>query len=68
VVAVSLETLVLVTDRQDTDRQELLEWAKEHGVSELMLPKTIVSVDALPVLGTGKLDYAAVGVIAGAPP
>lgn len=59
------ETLVLVTDRPEADRRQLLEWAKVHGVSELMLPKTIVSVDALPVLGTGKLDYTAVSEIAG---
>ena len=60
------ETLVLVTDRPAADRQDLIGWAKEHGVSELMLPKSIVSVDALPVLGTGKLDYPAIAVMAGA--
>lgn len=59
------ETLVLVTDRPEADRRELLDWAKAHGVSELMLPKTIVCADTLPVLGTGKLDYAAISEIAG---
>ena len=59
------ETLVLVTDRPEPSRQQLLDWAKEHGVSELMLPKTIVCVEALPVLGTGKLDYAVIADMAG---
>lgn len=60
------ETLVLVTDRPEAERQELTEWAKNHGISELTLPKTIICVEALPVLGTGKLDYAAIGEMAGA--
>ena len=58
------ETLVLVTDRSEAERQELLDWSKEHGVSELMLPKSIICVDALPVLGTGKLDYTAIAEMA----
>jgi acyl-[acyl-carrier-protein]-phospholipid O-acyltransferase/long-chain-fatty-acid--[acyl-carrier-protein] ligase len=44
----------------------LIEWAKGHGISELTLPKTIVCVVTLPVLGTGKLDYSAIGEMAAA--
>ena len=58
------EQLVLVTDHQDARREELLSWAKAHGVSELMIPKKIVSVETLPVLGTGKLDYVTINEIA----
>jgi acyl-[acyl-carrier-protein]-phospholipid O-acyltransferase/long-chain-fatty-acid--[acyl-carrier-protein] ligase len=58
------EMLVLVTDRADPDRADLLDWARAHGVSELMTPKTILSVDALPVMATGKIDYAAIQKIA----
>ncbi|WP_181702223.1 AMP-binding protein [Chthonobacter albigriseus] len=51
------ESLVLVTDAQDATVEPLLAWAQANGVAELMVPKKIVNVDALPVLGTGKVDY-----------
>ena len=51
------EQLVLITDRRDADRSELLQWARDNGVPELHLPRKIKSVDELPVLGTGKIDY-----------
>jgi len=51
------EQLVLVTENQDAERSDLLNYAKDQGIAELMVPKTIHAVDALPVLGTGKVDY-----------
>lgn len=54
------EQIVLVTDRQSPDRSLLLGWAQNHGVPELAVPKKIVSVAEVPVLGTGKLDYIAI--------
>lgn len=51
------EKLVLVTDRQDAEVSRLTEWAREHGAPELVVPKKIIKVPALPVLGTGKTDY-----------
>lgn len=58
------ETLVLVTEKDDPDLKEVRAWAKEHGVAELMLPKKVVSVEELPVLGTGKLNYGALDELA----
>ena len=58
------ETLVLVTEKDDPDLNEVRAWAKEHGVSELMLPKKAVVVEEMPVLGTGKLNYGALDEIA----
>lgn len=58
------ETLVLVTEKDDPDLKEVRAWAKEHGVSELVLPKKAVSVEEMPVLGTGKLNYGALDEIA----
>lgn len=58
------ETLVLITEKADPDLAEVRAWAKEHGVSELMLPRRAISVDELPVLGTGKLNYGAIEEIA----
>lgn len=54
------EKLVLVTDRRDADVTRLAEWAREHGAPELAIPKKIVRVGELPVLGTGKTDYVAI--------
>ena len=54
------EKLVLVTDRKDADVSRLAEWARSHGAPELAVPKKILRVGELPVLGTGKTDYVAI--------
>ncbi len=54
------EKLVLVTDRKDADSGRLAEWARTHGAPELAVPKKIVKVAEVPVLGTGKTDYVAI--------
>jgi acyl-[acyl-carrier-protein]-phospholipid O-acyltransferase/long-chain-fatty-acid--[acyl-carrier-protein] ligase len=54
------EQLILVTTRVDAQRAELSARAKEEGMSELHVPKRIVHVAALPLLGSGKTDYPAV--------
>jgi len=51
------EKLVLVTDRRDADVARLAEWARSHGAPELAVPKKILRVVEVPVLGTGKTDY-----------
>ncbi len=53
------EQLVLVTERGDASREAIAGHAREIGLTELFLPRTIVTVKALPLLGTGKTDYAA---------
>jgi len=58
------EQLVLVTERRDANREDLVASARAHGIAEIMLPKRIVSVEALPMLGTGKTDYTAIAEIA----
>ena len=58
------EQIVLVTDHPDPKRQELMAWAQAHGVPEISVPKKLVSVEEVPVLGTGKLDYVRVGAMA----
>jgi acyl-[acyl-carrier-protein]-phospholipid O-acyltransferase/long-chain-fatty-acid--[acyl-carrier-protein] ligase len=54
------EKLVLVTERGDAEVGRIAEWAREHGAPELAVPKKIVKVRDLPVLGTGKTDYVAI--------
>lgn len=51
------EKLVLVTDRTDAEVASMAEWARTHGAPELAVPKKIVRVAEVPVLGTGKTDY-----------
>ena len=58
------EQLVLVTDNPNADRESLLKDAQENGVAELMVPKAVLLTDAMPLLGTGKIDYAAVQALA----
>ncbi|MEM8744582.1 MAG: AMP-binding protein, partial [Pseudomonadota bacterium] len=59
------EELVLVTDKADARREDLLSYAKAQGIAELMVPKNIKMVDAIPLLGTGKVDYLGVQAIVG---
>ena len=54
----------LVTDAKAANRAELLAWAQNHGVPELSIPKKIVLVEQVPILGTGKTDYPSVAKVA----
>lgn len=54
------EQLVLVTDKPDARREDLSDYAKREGITELMVPKDIRPIAAVPVLGTGKVDYQSV--------
>ena len=51
------EQLVLFTETKTLARQDILIKAKEEGLSELAVPRTIEFIETIPVLGTGKLDY-----------
>ena len=51
------EQIVLVTDAKEANRAEIIAWAQNHGVPELAVPRRIIHVDQVPVLGTGKTDY-----------
>ena len=51
------EQLVLVTENKEAQKKEISEYVRSQGLSELGLPKTIIYVDKVPVLGTGKVDY-----------
>jgi acyl-[acyl-carrier-protein]-phospholipid O-acyltransferase / long-chain-fatty-acid--[acyl-carrier-protein] ligase len=51
------EQIVLVTTNKNAERLDLVGWANNHGVAELAVPRRIVAVEEIPVLGTGKTDY-----------
>jgi acyl-[acyl-carrier-protein]-phospholipid O-acyltransferase / long-chain-fatty-acid--[acyl-carrier-protein] ligase len=52
------EQIVLVTEKPNADREALLAHAKAQGFPELWTPRLIL-VAAIPMLGSGKTDYAA---------
>jgi acyl-[acyl-carrier-protein]-phospholipid O-acyltransferase/long-chain-fatty-acid--[acyl-carrier-protein] ligase len=54
------ERLVLVTDRLDAGVSELVAHAQALGAPELAVPRKIVRVPEIPVLGSGKTDYVAI--------
>ena len=58
------EQIVLFTTRRDADAGALQAWGRANGVAELMVPRDIRPLDALPVLGTGKLDYVSMTALA----
>ena len=54
------EQVVILSEDKDVDMKKLSTFAKSRGVADIMIPKTVYSVDAIPLLGTGKVDLAAV--------
>ncbi len=53
------EQIVLLTDRRGAERRDLVEAVRRLGTSELTIPRRVLVVDTVPVLGTGKIDYRA---------
>jgi acyl-[acyl-carrier-protein]-phospholipid O-acyltransferase/long-chain-fatty-acid--[acyl-carrier-protein] ligase len=53
------ESLILVTDNPEAEKSTLADYAREQGVAELWVPKAILVTQQIPVLGSGKIDYAA---------
>lgn len=51
------EALLLFTTDKQINRIALQKAAQQLGIPELAVPKKIVHVEALPLLGTGKTDY-----------
>jgi acyl-[acyl-carrier-protein]-phospholipid O-acyltransferase / long-chain-fatty-acid--[acyl-carrier-protein] ligase len=51
------EQLVLFTTMKSADRKAIATAMKAEGASELMIPKTLLELDLIPVLGSGKTDY-----------
>ena len=51
------EQIMLLTTRRDANRQELIAAAHQSGLSGLYLPRRILTVREIPLLGSGKPDY-----------
>lgn len=57
------EALVLVTTQEDATSRTLLAFARERGLSEIMVPRIIIPAAKLPLLGSGKINYPAVSTL-----
>ncbi len=51
------EQLVLITTEEGLERRKIARAFKEQGAPELWLPRNVMHVEELPVLGSGKTDY-----------
>ena len=51
---------MLVTDCREAGTGPLLQHAQKIGAPELAVPRKIIKVPEVPVLGTGKTDYPAI--------
>jgi acyl-[acyl-carrier-protein]-phospholipid O-acyltransferase/long-chain-fatty-acid--[acyl-carrier-protein] ligase len=58
------EKIILFTSQPEADSAAFVAYARANGVQELAVPKKIITVDEIPVLGTGKTDYVALGRMA----
>ena len=58
------EELVLFTTALGAAAKDLSAWGRLHGVAELMLPRDVRVVEAIPLLATGKTDYVALKALA----
>lgn len=54
------ERVVLISDAPDAEAGKILEWAQKNGAPEIAVPKKVLKVAEIPVLGTGKTDYVTV--------
>jgi acyl-[acyl-carrier-protein]-phospholipid O-acyltransferase / long-chain-fatty-acid--[acyl-carrier-protein] ligase len=58
------ESIVLFTDDADLKRERLLAAAHENGLPEFAIPRRVIHLDKVPLLGNGKKDYVKLQAIA----
>jgi len=57
------EQLVLLTTFADASRSDLLAQAKSQSIGEINIPRKIINIDNIPLLGTGKFDYNTIDLV-----
>jgi acyl-[acyl-carrier-protein]-phospholipid O-acyltransferase / long-chain-fatty-acid--[acyl-carrier-protein] ligase len=58
------EQLVMFTTLANPDRKTIADGLRSQGVADLMIPKSIFALEALPMLGSGKTDYVTIARLA----
>lgn len=58
------EQIILLSDAKEANRDEVLTWCQNHGTPEIAVPRKVLFVEEIPVLGTGKLDYGTIQKLA----
>jgi len=51
------EQLVLMSEEKELTRKMISEKAKDYGINELSIPRTVQYIKKLPLLGSGKPDF-----------
>lgn len=57
------ERIILITTHRPASKSDIQVHTQRSGAPELMIPADVVEVPEIPVLGSGKTDYAAVGKV-----
>src|SRR5262249_2774516 len=57
------ERVILATTHPNAAKAEVEAWLKIKGASSIMAPSSVVVLDALPLLGSGKTDYVALAKV-----
>jgi len=60
------EQIILLTTIENAERSEIVKQAKNSGIAEINVPKKVIAVTDIPVLGTGKIDYVSASKLAAA--
>jgi acyl-[acyl-carrier-protein]-phospholipid O-acyltransferase/long-chain-fatty-acid--[acyl-carrier-protein] ligase len=58
------ESVILLTTRTNADRSELVVAAEREGLSPLHIPRQVLAVSEIPLLGSGKPNYPAIRQLA----
>jgi acyl-[acyl-carrier-protein]-phospholipid O-acyltransferase/long-chain-fatty-acid--[acyl-carrier-protein] ligase len=58
------EQIILLSEQADCQRDKLVAAAKQLGIPELSIPKRVIYVEIIPLLGSGKVDYPALRELA----
>ena len=58
------EQLVMFTTLEKPDRKKIADGLKSLGVADMMIPKSIFELEAMPMLGSGKTDYVTIARMA----
>ncbi|MBV9287753.1 MAG: acyl-[ACP]--phospholipid O-acyltransferase [Hyphomicrobiales bacterium] len=53
------ERVIVATTKSGASKAEVQAWMKIKGASEIMFPESVVILETIPLLGSGKTDYVA---------